>query len=166
VDDLWAGSDFQNPPRNDGGVALCGACRRSTRCRLGLTTEALDEDGIARTELTAGSDYEGGPGVAHGGWTAGVLDEILGHVPLLFGTLSVTKTLEVEFLRPVPIDRPLAASAWVERREPDRWHIAGEIALTSTGAVVARGKGIWVLRDRSHFDRYRAWLAEQDQAGE
>ena len=158
----WAGSDFQDPPRTDGGVALCGACHRAGICRLGLTTEVLGDDGIARTELTCGAEHEGGPGVAHGGWTAGVLDEILGHVPLLHRTLSVTKKLEVEFRKPVPLDRPLSASAWVEQREPDRWHIAGELLLASTGALLAVGRGVWVLRDRTHFDRHRQWLAEQD----
>lgn len=158
----WAGSDFQQPARSDGGVALCGACRRTGTCRLGLTTEVLGEDGVARSELTCSEDHEGGPGVAHGGWTAGVLDELLGHVPLLHDTLSVTKSLDVEFLKPVPVGRALSAVAWVERRNADRWHVAGELRLAATGAVLARGRGVWVNRDRSHFERHRRWLAGQD----
>ena len=50
-DSSWSGSDFQQPPRTDGGVALCGACRRTGACRLGLTTEQLDEAGHARFEI-------------------------------------------------------------------------------------------------------------------
>src|SRR5215216_860637 len=116
-DEQWAGADFQQPPRNDGGVALCGSCRRSQTCRLGLTTERLDADGVASFDLVCPPEHEGGPHVAHGGWTAGVLDEVLGHVPLLHDQLTVTGTLEVRFVRPVPIERPLRARAWIDRVE-------------------------------------------------
>ncbi len=157
----WAGGDFQQPPRTDGGVALCGACSRTGSCRLGLTTERLDDEGIARFDIVCPKDNEGGPGIAHGGWTAGVLDEVLGHVPILNGQLSVTGTLTIRFEKPVPIERPLRASAWVERREARKWHIAGELVLASSGARLAAATGIFVLRDRAHFARFDDWLAEQ-----
>jgi acyl-coenzyme A thioesterase PaaI-like protein len=160
----WAGSDFQEPPRTDGGVALCGACRRAKTCRLGLTTERLDADGTARFAIICPSSYEGGPAVAHGGWTAEVLDEVLGHVPLAHGQMSVTAELAISFVKPVPIDRPLEAWARVDHREGSRWYISGELVLSATQALLARASGIWVARDRTHFDRHRRWLAEQDAA--
>jgi catechol 2,3-dioxygenase len=56
-----------------------------------------------------------GPRLHHVGlWTAGVLDEVLGHVPILQGQLTVTGTLTVRFVKPVPIERPLEARAWVD----------------------------------------------------
>jgi acyl-coenzyme A thioesterase PaaI-like protein len=166
TDSQWAGGDFQQPPRTDGGVALCGACRRTGECRLGLTTERLGADGVARFGITCPPDHEGGPGVAHGGWTAGVLDEVLGHVPLLHDRLSVTGTLTVRFERPVPIGRPLEARAWVDCREARKWSLAGELALGSSGAVLARANGIFVLRDQTtHFADFARWLAEQEAAG-
>ena len=162
----WVGSDFQEPPRTDGGVALCGACRKVGACRLGLTTEHLDESGTARFEITCPAEHEGGPGIAHGGWTAGVLDEVLGHVPLLHGQLSVTGTLTVRFLHPVPIERPLVARAWVVSREARKWHLEGELVLASSGAVLATAVGIFVLRNaESHFGGFQQWLSEQERAG-
>jgi acyl-coenzyme A thioesterase PaaI-like protein len=160
----WAGGDFQQPPRTDGGVALCGACRRTGVCRLGLTTERLDDDdGVARFGISCPPEHEGGPGVAHGGWTAGVLDDLLGHVPLLHGRMSVTGTLTVRFEKPVPIERPLEARAWVARRESRKWFIAGELVLASSQAVLARADGIFVLRDpATHFGGFERWLAEQE----
>jgi acyl-coenzyme A thioesterase PaaI-like protein len=159
----WAGSDFQDPPRTEGGVALCGACRRTGRCRLGVTGEHLDEQGVAWFDLTCPRDQEGGPNVAHGGWTAAVLDDCLGHVPLLNKTLSVTAELTVSFVKPVPVERPLRVRAWVERREGSRWYIAGEMVLLPGEAVLARVSGIWVTRDPRHFDRHERWLSEQDR---
>ena len=81
----WAGSDFQFPPRPTSPVALCGACSRLGSCRLGLGREELQTDGSVHTDLVCGPENEGGPDVAHGGWTAGVFDEVLGHVPVLNG---------------------------------------------------------------------------------
>ena len=158
----WAGGDFQQPPRSDGGVALCGACRKTGVCWLGLTTERLDDSGVAHFEIVCPAEHEGGPGVAHGGWTAGVMDEVLGHVPILHKRMSVTGTLTIRFERPVPIGRALDARSWIERRNRRKWHIAGEIALQSSGAILARAQGIFVLREaKTHFGAFERWLADQ-----
>ena len=158
----WAGSDFQLPPQPASPVALCGACRRLGACRLGLGREELQPDGSVHTDLVCGPENEGGPDVAHGGWTAGAFDEILGHVPLLTGELAVTGQLSVSYVKPVPVGRPLHARAWTVRREGRRWYVAGELTLVSTGAVLGRGEAVMVLRDRGHFARHQEWLAQQD----
>ena len=111
-----------------------------------------------------GPENEGGPDVAHGGWTAGVFDELLGHVPLLNGVLAVTGGLSVTYVKPVPVGRPLHARAWTVRREGHRWYVAGELTLAGTGAVLARGEAVMVVRDIGHFARHQEWLAGQDQA--
>ena len=145
-------------------VALCGACRRLGSCRLGLGREELQPDGSVHTDLVCGPENEGGPDVAHGGWTAGVFDEVLGHVPVLNGELAVTGQLSVTYVKPVPVGRPLHARAWTVRREGHRWYVAGELTLASTGAVLARGEAVMVVRDIGHFARHQEWLAGQDQA--
>ncbi|WP_329310877.1 PaaI family thioesterase [Streptomyces sp. NBC_01262] len=154
--------DFQDPPRTSGGVALCGACRKGAACKLGVEQEHMEDDGTVRFALTCPRDHEGGPDVAHGGWTAAVLDDCLGHVPLLNRVLSVTAELTVSFVKPVPVGRPLEVRAWVERREGSRWYISGEMVLLPGRAVVARASGIWVSRDNGHFARHERWLADQD----
>jgi acyl-coenzyme A thioesterase PaaI-like protein len=158
----WAGGDFQQPPRTDGGVALCGACHRIGHCRLGLTQERLDEDGIARFELVCPSDHEGGPGVAHGAWIAGIFDEVLGHVPILQDQMTVTGELSVRFIKPVPIERPLEARAWVDRIEGVKWQLRGELVLGSSGALLARANGTFIARSGSeHFQAFQEWLEHQ-----
>jgi acyl-coenzyme A thioesterase PaaI-like protein len=146
-------------------VLLCFACRRLGACRLGITHETLVEPGVSQTQLACARDYEGGPGVSHGGWTAEVMDEALGHLNILGGGFAVTATLNVEFLRPVPLERPLVIRAWSETVENGRRTNAGELSLISTGVVLARARGVYVDRDASHFQRHAAWLAEQDAAG-
>lgn len=157
----WAGGDFVVGPGQQ-PVHLCVACSRLGHCRLGLVVERLQPGGEVETELVCGPENEGGPGVAHGGWTASVLDELVGHVPLLQGQLAVTGTLTVRFVKPVPIGRPLRARAEVARKEGSRWFVEARLMLASTAAVLAFGEGIMVERDRGHFARHREWLAGQD----
>lgn len=149
--------------RAGGSVILCEECRRLGKCRLGITKEAVVGDFRTETTLVCPRDHEGGPGVAHGGWTASVIDEALGHLPLLCGQMTVTATLTVEFLRPVPIERPLKLTAWRESVERNRWINAGELVLESTGVVLARARGEFAMRDQSrHFERFRDWLASEE----
>lgn len=160
----WAGGDFTLPQQEtEGEVLLCQACSRLGRCRLGVRVEFPAGDDSVESELECDRDHEGGPGVAHGGWTAGVLDELVGHVPLHMGQLIVTGTLTIKFIKPVPIERPLKAKARVERREGSRWFVHADLMLVSTGAVLASADAVMVERDPAHFLRHHAWLAEQDQ---
>jgi hypothetical protein len=38
------------------------------------------------------------------------------------------------------------------------------MTLASSGAVLARGEAVMVLRDMGHFARHQEWLAQQDGA--
>jgi acyl-coenzyme A thioesterase PaaI-like protein len=144
---------------------LCSGCQRRGRCRLGLVEERLEADGSSTSFLSCPEEYEGGPQVAHGGWTADALDEVLGHLPILHGMLSVTKTITVDYLRPVPIERPLIIRARFEERGEKHLHTAGEMLLVSSGAVLATARGIWSIRTEAHFERFRQWLATQEPGG-
>ena len=151
-------------PRAPGGnVILCAECVRRGFCRLGITGERTDGEVRTVTDLSCPSEYEGGPGVAHGGWTAAVMDEALGHLALLHGQMTVTAKLGIEFLRPVPIERPLTLVAWRERIERNRWINAGELRLSATNAVLARAQGEFAMRDQErHFARFRDWIASEE----
>lgn len=141
---------------------LCAGCSARGTCQMGITVIRLDADGVVRAQARMSQKMEGGPGVAHGGWTAAVFDEVVGQVPRLYGVLSVTKTLIVNYLRPVPIGRDLVVEAAVTTRRDGRWELTGRLVLESTGVELATASGTWIERDPSHFDRHRAWLREQD----
>jgi acyl-coenzyme A thioesterase PaaI-like protein len=152
--------------RAGGEVILCAECRRLGRCRLGLTRESVVGEFRTETQLICPRDHEGGPGVAHGGWTASVMDEALGHLALLCGQMTVTATLSIDFLRPVPIERPLKIVAWREGEERNRWINVGELVMESTGIVLARARGEFAKRDQTrHFEKFREWLASEEGQG-
>ena len=141
---------------------LCGGCRAIGYCRFGVTTESLEADGSARFDLACPDHHEGGAGTAHGGWTAAAMEEILGRVVYLQGALSVAKSISIDFLKPVPMQRPLLGSSWVVRRDERKWYLAGELVLASSRAVLARATGISILVDgTAHRERFQRWLQEQ-----
>jgi acyl-coenzyme A thioesterase PaaI-like protein len=142
-------------------TGLCRSCTRLGRCQLGFADHVY-EDGLFKMWVRCPESFEGGRGVAHGGWTAAALDEIGGH----FGAIAVdrhewvtvTSRLSVEYLRPIPIEQDLVLIAWAQGYKEGRWHICSELRLEAAETVLARGDGIWVERDMSHFDRADQWL--------
>ncbi|MFP5513587.1 Acyl-coenzyme A thioesterase PaaI, contains HGG motif [Azospirillum oryzae] len=142
-------------------IALCGGCRPSGRCRLGITRMTMGDDGVASAALRCDAANQGGPMVAHGGWTAAVFDDVLGRIPGFLGTMAVTASLTVDFLKPVPVERDLVARAWMEARDGRRLRLAGVLHLAAGMAELARAQGVWIERRPDHFDRHRRWLRDQ-----
>lgn len=60
-------------------------------------------------EYTIPSDYEGYPGIVHGGVQAAILDEIVGRVSLVenFHHFMMSVRLDVKFRLSVPVNEPL-----------------------------------------------------------
>ena len=96
--------DTSRPP-------LCAGCVPLGRCQFGIRSYQMGTDGVARARVWVDASMAGGPRVAHGGWTASIFDEVLGQVPGSHGVLAVTKTLTVDYTRPVPVDRWLRAES-------------------------------------------------------
>ena len=64
----------------------------------------------------------------------------MGKVGRFRNIRTVTAKLEVQYLRPVPVDEDLVAEGWEEEKNRRNLYYAGEIRDAS-GAVLARGKG-------------------------
>lgn len=146
-------------------IGLCWSCSRIGRCQLGMR-ESQYEDGILTLWGRCPSSFEGGRRVAHGGWIAAVMDEIGGHLGVSLverpGWITVTSRLSVEFLRPVPIEQDLVITAWSDAHDQGRWTIHSELRLEAADEVLARGEGVWVERDLSHFDKADRWVESMD----
>lgn len=128
---------------------------------MGLEREVLAGDASVVSEITCTGDHEGGPNVAHGGWTAGILDELVGHALVLRGEFVVTGTLKIVFIRPTPIDMPLIGTSTIVRREERKVFVNAQIALAGSGALLSTAEAIMVKRGAGHFRRHESWLLEQ-----
>lgn len=144
---------------------LCGGCREYGRCRLGVGP--LVRDGMAtRAELTCAEQFHAGPHVAHGGWTAAVFDDVMGRSLIARGIKAVTGSLTVDFLKPVPVNEPLAMAVSIDRQEGRRWMVSATLSLARGDAPLARANGVWVERRPDHFERHEAKMeAYRDATG-
>ena len=97
-----------------------------------------------RVEFTVPAEYQGYPGVVHGGIVAAILDETAGRAVMMRGgdeNLMATLRLTVRYRRPAPIGTPLTAVGWVEQMGSMGAKVAGEIRL-SDGTVTAEGEAL------------------------
>jgi len=100
------------------------------------------------------------PGRMHGGVISTILDETIGRAMSPFDTenQAVTMSLEVKFLKPVPIWQEVKAISWAVRDSKLYFEGAGELLLAD-GTVAARGTG----RYRKVKSTYIGGEAEEDE---
>ena len=80
--------------------------------------------------------YTGPPAHAHGGVIATILDEAMGKVNKLRHVVAMTRSMEVHYLKPVPLRRPLRVESW-ELRVLGRRHINVAEIRNARGQVLA-----------------------------
>src|ERR1039457_4235977 len=93
-----------------------------------------------------GKRYTGPPGHCHGGIIATILDDAMGKVNKLRHVVALTSEITVNYLKPVPLNRPLR----VESREVKvkaRKHINMAEILNEKGEVLARSQGLFIAID-------------------
>lgn len=90
--------------------------------------------------------YEGPPGHCHGGIIATILDEAMGKMNKLREVVALTKSMEIDYLRPVPLYADLKVVGW-EEKVNGRVHINGAEIRNSKGDVLARSRGVFIAVD-------------------
>jgi uncharacterized protein (TIGR00369 family) len=108
-----------------------------------------------RGRFVLGMNYAGGAGFAHGGIIAVVLDEAMGKLSKLSDEKAVTAEMNIEYRKPVPVDKEIVVEGWqVQEKGRNRFRV-GEIRDTA-GNLLARGTARFVVIDAQHFERVRA----------
>jgi len=118
---------------------MCFICGRENPIGLKMQFQEDAEAEQVRAVLTIRDEFQGYPGVVHGGIIAAVLDETAGRAVLLHGThddLMATLRLTIRYRAPTPTGVPLTAVGWLERRGGMGARVAGEIRLPD-GTVTA-----------------------------
>ncbi|HYF36350.1 MAG TPA: PaaI family thioesterase [Prosthecobacter sp.] len=90
--------------------------------------------------------FQGAPGHSHGGIVATILDEAMGKVNKLRNAVALTRKMEVEFLKPVPLGQPLIVEGR-ERRVVGRRHYNQAELRNPAGEVLARSTGLFIAVD-------------------
>jgi Thioesterase superfamily len=102
---------------------------------------------------TLGQAYEGPPMYGHGGVSAMLIDQLLGHAAAASGHPGVTTDLSVRYRRPVPLDVPLRVWGRVVKVEGRRISAVG-------GITTAAEPDVPLVEAEARFARLRL-----DQAG-
>ena len=138
----------------------CFLCGRDNPVGLKMVWENHPEEGEIRAAVTVREEFNGYPGVVHGGILAAILDETAGRALLLEGgaeDLMVTARMEVTYRCPTPTDTPLVTVGRVVERSERRAETRGEIRLPD-GTVSARAT-VWLARPPKGI--LRGWEAER-----
>jgi acyl-coenzyme A thioesterase PaaI-like protein len=102
-------------------------------------------DGRAIGHCTLGMAYEGPPRYAHGGVSAMLLDQILGHAVVASGNPGMTVRLDTSYRAPVPLLTPLRLTAEVLDIDGRRVTASGAIATAAEpDTVLASATGTFV----------------------
>jgi uncharacterized protein (TIGR00369 family) len=121
----------------------CGPANREG-LRLKFFAEGVEDRAICKVQVP--QRYEGPPGHVHGGIIATLLDEAMGKANKLAGVVAMTRTMEVEYLRPVPLRRTLVVEGWGIKRDGRKHWNAAEIR-SEDGEVLARSTGLFIAID-------------------
>ena len=129
-------------PLNDRtDYGLCFACGPRNPWGLKLTFEQKGDTVVTR--FTGRDEYQGFPGMLHGGVIGALLDEVMSRISVAReGRWTMTARMEVRYRLPVPIDEEVTAMAEYAGTSRGLVRATGKLVLPS-GAVAAEGTGVF-----------------------
>jgi len=128
----------------------CFGCspRNPIGFRLNFTREG--DEVIAR--FTPGPQYEGPPGIMHGGLQATLVDEIAAWTIVgLRGQMGFTATMQVRLTRPIRTGREVTARGRIVRDTPRLVTLA--VVLEQDGEIAVRGELVFAVPDARGAER-------------
>ena len=138
----------------------CFVCGRENALGLRARWTSDRAAGEVRAALAIPEQFNGYPGVVHGGILTALLDEAAVRTALLeggFDDLLVTARIEVTFRRPTPTEAPVTVVARILKRTATRAQAEAEIRLAD-GTVAASATA---LLARPAPEVAAAWGAER-----
>ena len=102
-----------------------------------------DEDGRVVGQVTPREEFQGYPGVLHGGIAATLLDEVAGRVITGLGLWMATAKLEIRYKQPIPIGKPFTVIGEKVRLRGHALEAHAEIRLED-GSVAVEAEGLYL----------------------
>ena len=124
----------------------CFGCGPANDCGLKLEFHLNEDHKRFVCDFVLPQRFEGPPLHAHGGIIATILDEAMGKVSKLRSIIAVTQTMQVNYIRPVPLEKPLITEGW-EVGVNGREHFRAAEIRNPKGEVLATGAGTFIEVD-------------------
>jgi acyl-coenzyme A thioesterase PaaI-like protein len=138
----------------------CFMCGRENSYGLKMVWYNNPEANRVETTVTIPEQFNGYPGIAHGGIVAAILDETSGRAVMLdgnFDNLFVTLRLNIAYRQPTPTNTPLKAVGWMEHKGSRGMKVASELLLPD-GTITTECKAVVV---RPTGEIYKSWEHER-----
>jgi uncharacterized protein (TIGR00369 family) len=138
----------------------CFVCGRDNNFGLKMVWYNNTDTNRVEATVTVPEQFNGYPGIVHGGIVAAILDETAGRAVMLdgnFDNLFVTLRLNLTYRKPTPTDTALKVVGWVEHKGNRGMKVAAKLLLpdgtltTECNAVVVKPTG----------EIYRSWGPER-----
>ncbi|MGH9588646.1 MAG: PaaI family thioesterase [Acidobacteriaceae bacterium] len=138
-------------PLAHGAFNRCFGCGQANRTGLRLKF-LVDEQHTIVCRVRLPRRFEGPSGHAHGGVIATLLDEAMSKANRQFGILAMTRQLEVDYLKPVPLTTPLTLTGR-HTEASGRVHRCEAEITDESGTVLARSKAVFLTVDPGMLNR-------------
>lgn len=122
----------------------CFACGQHNPDGLGMVVSYPEPE--ARCNITLPDKFQGWAGMAHGGVTATLLDEIMAHAVIRYVGFGVTISFSMRYRGQVPLGEELVVRGWVEDANHRRAKTEATVE-TPSGKVLAQGEAVFLLRN-------------------
>ena len=119
-------------------INRCFACSKINP--IGLKLDFSFHDDEARTKWIPKEEYQGWPGVLHGGITATILDEVMAYAIVHQGIMAATVEMSVKYCKKIPIGEEILARAWIEKGTKKIFYVRAHIQ-NKNKEVLAEGSG-------------------------
>ncbi|HBG74180.1 MAG: hypothetical protein A2X25_03950 [Chloroflexi bacterium GWB2_49_20] len=120
----------------------CFVCGRDNPKSLEVRWNLMEDQSIS-TQVTLDLSQQGPPGFAHGGASAALLDEAMGSAVWSAGYQVAAVNLQVNYLKPLPLNQPIRVNANIEKTEGRAVHANSSISLED-GTILVTGHGVYV----------------------
>jgi uncharacterized protein (TIGR00369 family) len=131
---------------------LCFACGKDNPHGMHLKFSLNRERRHFVSHFRLGKRYTGPPGYCHGGIIATVLDDAMSKLNKLRDLVAATSRMTVEYLKPVPLHRPLRVESREISKRGRRLTRVAEI-FDDKETVLARSRGVFVIIDPARVFR-------------
>lgn len=120
----------------------CFGCGAANPSGLRLEFEVSPDGAVACLTEVSGT-FDGHPGYLHGGIIATLLDEASSKAVRAIGARTMTRHLEIDYLRPVPSKAGLRLESHVTHHQGRKYWTLASI-MDEAGAKLAEAKGLFI----------------------
>lgn len=128
-------------PFAHGSQPRCFGCGMESAQGLRLEFAIASDQSIVCNTVVA-SCFEGPPGCVHGGIIATLLDEAMSKAVRQLGIRAMTRSMSVDYRRPVPVDHPIRIVGRLLSSH-ERHHQTEARILNAQGVTLASATGVF-----------------------